>query len=73
MASEDDLDRLATLSGPEADELFVELMSAHHEGGIHMAEYASGNAKNDEVREMAASIVTSQRDEIAEMQRELAN
>jgi uncharacterized protein (DUF305 family) len=73
MASEADLDKLATLSGVEADELFVQLMTAHHEGGIHMAEYASGNAENDEVREMAASMMTSQRDEIAEMQRELAN
>jgi uncharacterized protein (DUF305 family) len=73
MASEADLDKLATLSGVEADEFFVQLMTAHHEGGIHMAEYASGNAENDEVRAMAASMMTSQRDEIAEMQRELAN
>jgi uncharacterized protein (DUF305 family) len=73
MASEADLDELATLSGVEADEFFVQLMTAHHEGGIHMAEYASGNAENDEVRDMATSMMTSQRDEIAEMQRELAN
>ena len=38
-----------------------------------MAEYASGNAENDEVRAMAASMTTSQQDEIAEMQRELAS
>ena len=73
MASEADLDNLATLAGVEADEFFVQLMTAHHEGGIHMAEYASGNAENKEVREMATSMMTSQRDEIAEMQRELAN
>lgn len=71
MASQADLDKLATLSGREADEFFVQLMKAHHEGGIHMAEYASGNAKNSEVRAMAAAIVTSQQEEIAEMQREL--
>lgn len=71
MASESDLDQLATLSGREADEFLVQLMTAHHEGGIHMAEYASGNAENDEVQAMAASIMTSQADEIAEMQREL--
>ena len=71
MASESDLDQLATLSGRQADEFFVQLMTAHHEGGIHMAEYASGNAENDEVQAMAASIMTSQADEIAEMQREL--
>jgi uncharacterized protein (DUF305 family) len=73
MATEADLDTLATLSGREADEFFVQLMTAHHEGGIHMAEYASGNAKNDEVQAMATSMMTSQRDEIAEMQRELDN
>ena len=73
MASEADLDKLATLSGREADEFFVQLMKAHHEGGIHMAEYASGNAKNAEVRAMAAAITTSQQEEIAEMQRELDN
>jgi uncharacterized protein (DUF305 family) len=71
MASDADLDKLATLSGREADEFFVQLMKAHHEGGIHMAQYASGNAKNAEVRAMATAMATSQQEEIAEMQREL--
>ena len=71
IASEADLDKLAMLSGREADEFFVQLMKAHHEGGIHMAEYASGNAKNAEVRAMASAMATSQQEEIAEMQREL--
>jgi len=71
MASDADLDKLATLSGREADEFFLQLMKAHHEGGIHMAEYASGNAKNAEVRAMASAMATSQQEEIAEMQREL--
>ena len=73
MASEADLDKLATLSGAEADAFFVQLMKAHHEGGIHMAEYASGNAKNEETRALASSIMKSQQDEIAEMDNELAN
>jgi uncharacterized protein (DUF305 family) len=73
MASEDDLDRLATLSGREADEFYVQLMTDHHEGGIHMAEYAAGNAENDEVREMAAAMASSQADEIIEIEQELAN
>ena len=71
MATEEDLDRLATLSGREADELFVQLMTVHHEGGIHMAEYAAGNAENEETRALATSIMGSQQDEIAEMQGEL--
>ena len=72
MASDDDLDRLATLSGREADELYVQLMTDHHEGGIHMAEYAAGNAENDEVREMAAAMARSQAEEINEIEQELA-
>lgn len=71
MATDEDLDKLATLSGREADEFFVQLMTAHHEGGIHMAEYASGNAENDETKAMASSIAKSQQEEIAEMQKEL--
>ena len=73
MASEEDLDKLGTLSGRAADEFFVQLMKTHHEGGIHMAEYAAGNAKNDETKALASSIVKSQHDEIAEMENELAN
>jgi len=73
MATEEDLERLGTLSGAEADEFFVELMRAHHLGGIHMAEYAAGNAESEAVRSMAASMARSQADEIAEMERELAN
>jgi uncharacterized protein (DUF305 family) len=73
MATEEELDRLATLSGVAADELFVELMREHHLGGIHMAEYAAEHAENPEVRKMAAAMATSQADEIAEMERELAS
>lgn len=71
MASEADLERLATLSGRAADELFVELMTAHHEGGIHMAEYAAEHAGSGEVRRMAAAMASSQRGEIAELGGEL--
>ena len=53
MASDDELDRLGRLDGREADELFVELMSAHHVGGIEMAQFAVANADNDEVITMA--------------------
>lgn len=67
MASEAELDALIASSGEAADELFVRLMTEHHEGGIEMAEYAAERAANDEVRLMAASMASSQRGEIAEM------
>lgn len=67
LASDEDLDLLATLSGREADELFVRLMSVHHESGIHMAEYAADNGKNDRVIRMAEGMAHGQRGEIIEM------
>jgi uncharacterized protein (DUF305 family) len=71
MATEDQLDQLGASSGAEADRLFVELMSAHHQGGIHMAEYAATNADREDVRTMAAAMADSQADEILELQGQL--
>lgn len=67
MASEAELDALIASSGLDADRLFVQLMTEHHEGGIEMAEFAAERGANDEVRLMAASMASSQRGEIAEM------
>jgi uncharacterized protein (DUF305 family) len=67
MASEAELDALIASSGVEADQLFVDLMTEHHVGGIEMAEYAAERAANDEVRLMASSMASAQRGEIAEL------
>lgn len=69
MATDAELDELGASTGAEADDLFVELMVSHHEGGIEMANFAAADAADDEVRAMAASIADSQRDEIAELDR----
>lgn len=67
MASPEDLDRLAEARDSEADRLFAELMIAHHEGGLMMADYAADHAVNREVTELAAAMARAQRGEIAEM------
>lgn len=67
MASEDELDELGRLDGRAADELFVELMSEHHRGGVDMAAFATDNAANDEVVAMARSMAEAQTAEIGEM------
>ncbi len=69
MATDDELDELGRLDGRAADELFVQLMTEHHLGGIEMAEYALANAANDEVILMATSMASAQRGEIVEMSR----
>jgi uncharacterized protein (DUF305 family) len=71
MATEDDLATLGRVDGAEADRLFVELMVAHHEGGVHMAEYAVENGEHPEVVAFARSIVDSQQGEIVELRNEL--
>jgi uncharacterized protein (DUF305 family) len=71
MATEEQVEELGAASGADADRLFVELMTAHHEGGIHMAEFAATEAGDAEVQAMAESLAASQADEILELQREL--
>ena len=67
MASEAELDELARADGRAADELFVELMSKHHLGGIEMAEFEIEHGEYDEATEMAAAMASTQAAEIAEM------
>ena len=67
MATDEELCQLGRLEGEAADELFVDLMTQHHIGGIEMAEYAVANGVNDEVAAMAGSMASAQRGEIAEM------
>lgn len=69
MATDAELDLLGTLEGREADELFVELMTAHHIGGIEMAQFAAENGENPEVVKMATGMAEAQAGEIGEMQR----
>ena len=71
MATQDELDQLGASSGRAADELFVELMRRHHQGGIHMAEFAASNGSNQEVRDMASSMAQSQAHEITELEQQL--
>ena len=72
MASEEDLVALAESTGADADRRFVEMMVAHHQGGLHMAEYAATAAENAEVRSLARSIADGQQGEIVEMEDRLA-
>ena len=67
LASDADIDKLLASSGKAADTLFVDLMTAHHQGGIHMAQYAVDHANEIEVRRFAYSMVVGQTGEIDEM------
>lgn len=67
LATEADLRALRAARGAESDEIFVRLMTAHHEGGIHMADHAAQYAATSEVTLMARQMADGQREEIIEM------
>jgi uncharacterized protein (DUF305 family) len=68
MATPEELAHLDQLTGTAADDEFLRLMIAHHQGGIAMAEAALERSSNEQVRDLATSIVTSQTSEIKAMQ-----
>jgi uncharacterized protein (DUF305 family) len=68
MATPDQLTALAQADGKDADILFLRMMIAHHQGGVHMADYAAEHAKTARVRELALAMAHNQTSEISEMQ-----
>lgn len=72
MQSVESLDRLSAAEGAEADLLFFELMSDHHLGGIHMAEFEIANGANEDILRFAATVVRNQRIEIIEYEMAVA-
>lgn len=73
LATEGDIDQLVTATGADSDEIFVRLMVAHHEGGVHMADYTAVHAATAEVRLMAGQFAAGQREEVAELERLLVS
>jgi uncharacterized protein (DUF305 family) len=61
-----------SLSPDQLDAAFLTSMIAHHQGAIDMASLAEERAAHPEVKDLAASIITSQSAEIATMQGWLA-
>ena len=68
MASQADVNALATLPLAEAEERFLRLMIRHHRGGVAMAEAILERTDREEVVRLAESIVVGQTAEIEAMQ-----
>jgi uncharacterized protein (DUF305 family) len=73
MATDEELAALRTASGAEADELFLQLMSRHHQGGVHMAEEAAERANDPRVRDLAERMALNQQREIQEYEAKAAS
>ena len=69
MASRAELDSLAAAQGQEADVLFLELMTRHHEGALEMAGVHGAEGIDERAIEMSTSVHTEQAVEIDRMAR----
>ncbi len=66
MQSAAGIDEIGDAVGIEADRLFFEMMSAHHLGGVHMADTAASEARRADIRLFAEKMAYNQRIEVVE-------
>ena len=58
---------LEKLSDDDYDKAFIEMMIAHHQGAIDMAQLSDTRAKHDEIKKLSQDIISAQEKEIANM------
>nr|CEL22819.1 putative lipoprotein [Kibdelosporangium sp. MJ126-NF4] len=67
MASAEQLAALRAATGPEFDRMFLQLMTAHHEGAVEMATDVLQTGSDVFVEEMAQDVIVTQQKEIGQM------
>ncbi len=72
MMSDDQLAELEAATGLGFDQLFLAMMTEHHEGAVEMARTEQADGRNAEAVALATTIVKEQTAEIAEMDSLLA-
>lgn len=72
MATRQQINDLQTLTVPEAEVSFLQLMIRHHQGGVFMAQAALRQTNRPEVVRLATAIVQGQQNEIDYMTDSLA-
>jgi uncharacterized protein (DUF305 family) len=68
MMSEADMSHLMDLAGAEFDLAFVEMMAAHHQGAIDMANTELKDGSLPQAKQLAQQIIDTQQDEIDQLQ-----
>lgn len=71
MMSEEDTAALEGAQGTEAARLYLEQMTAHHQGAIEMAHEEVADGANPEAVELAEDVIAAQEAEISEMEQML--
>ena len=68
MMTAEQMDAMSALTGTEFDQMWLEMMIAHHEGAISQSETVKAKGSNADVLALADQIITAQQGEITEMQ-----
>ena len=68
MMTAEQMDAMSAMTGTEFDQVWLEMMIAHHEGAITQSETVKANGSNADVLALADQIITAQQGEITEMQ-----
>lgn len=72
MATDADLKQFDQAQGSDAEKMYLEMMTKHHQGAIAMAKTEISDGKNPDAVDLANSIVSSQQAEIDTMKKLLA-
>ncbi|MGW1749939.1 DUF305 domain-containing protein [Streptomyces sp. NPDC002092] len=67
MATDTEMKKLGTLNGKQAEVFYLQLMTDHHKGGVHMAEGCVAKCRVGVEKSLAQGMVEAQQSEIALM------
>lgn len=73
MMSAEDMDNLGAATGADFDTMWLQMMIAHHQGAIAMAQQVADTTTNPAVQDLADAVIAGQTTEITTMQQLLAN
>lgn len=68
MMDEEQMSDLMAASGTDWDQMFLEMMTEHHEGAIEMAQVEVDQGENPDAVALAEKIISDQQAEITQMQ-----
>jgi uncharacterized protein (DUF305 family) len=73
MMSDQDMSALAAATGTAFDRMWLQMMIAHHQGAVGMADQVVAHGANAEVKKLAQSVIDGQTAEIVTMKKLLSS
>ena len=68
MMTAEQMDAMAAMTGADFDQIWLQMMIAHHEGAVSQSQTVKANGSNADVLALADTIINAQQAEITEMQ-----